>query len=183
MKSHPRCLWQGYHSLHAYTPATERWADWEHLDRRSAEWRGSKDVKFAGLGFSYQELGLNMANMEISMKIEYSTYPPLVLMDLLMAMKIPQMGCNQQNPAKKRGNRNSFLLLLNGLWAKLGSTQDAQRGHTSLLGAHEPIHFSGITDATFPWPGTQTQWPQATKRSWRHPGSSLRDFIPRKPDM
>lgn len=44
-KIHPWAAWvygctstcQGYHSLHAYTPATERWADWEHLDRRSEE--------------------------------------------------------------------------------------------------------------------------------------------------
>eukprot|EP00434_Breviolum_minutum_P005278 symbB.v1.2.004653.t1/scaffold268.1/size246746/4 len=33
---------QGYHSLHAYTPATERWADWEHLDRRSEEYKQKK---------------------------------------------------------------------------------------------------------------------------------------------
>lgn len=33
---------KGYHSLHAYTPATERWADWEHLDRRSAEYKEKK---------------------------------------------------------------------------------------------------------------------------------------------
>ena len=28
---------QGFHSLHAYTPATEPWQDWQGLSRSSAE--------------------------------------------------------------------------------------------------------------------------------------------------
>ena len=34
---------QGFHSLHAYTPATEPWADWEGLDRKSPEYKAKKE--------------------------------------------------------------------------------------------------------------------------------------------
>jgi len=33
----------GYHSLHAYTPATEPWADWKDLDPKSEEYRKKKE--------------------------------------------------------------------------------------------------------------------------------------------
>jgi len=38
----PDCAPKGYHTLHAYTPATEPWADWENLDRKSEEYKNKK---------------------------------------------------------------------------------------------------------------------------------------------
>eukprot|EP00929_Paragymnodinium_shiwhaense_P067523 TRINITY_DN33976_c0_g1_i1.p1 TRINITY_DN33976_c0_g1~~TRINITY_DN33976_c0_g1_i1.p1 ORF type:complete len:671 (-),score=72.42 TRINITY_DN33976_c0_g1_i1:306-2318(-) len=38
----PECAPEGYHSLHAYTPATERFADWEGMDRSSEEYKRKK---------------------------------------------------------------------------------------------------------------------------------------------
>lgn len=33
----------GYHALHAYTPATEPWEDWAHLDEKSEEYKKKKE--------------------------------------------------------------------------------------------------------------------------------------------
>lgn len=38
----PDCAPEGYHTLHAYTPATEPWSDWEGLDRSSDEYKRKK---------------------------------------------------------------------------------------------------------------------------------------------
>lgn len=38
----PDCAPEGYHTLHAYTPATEPWEDWEGLDRSSQEYKRKK---------------------------------------------------------------------------------------------------------------------------------------------
>eukprot|EP00969_Alexandrium_andersonii_P284616 12582041-Alexandrium_andersonii.AAC.1 len=38
----PACAPQGFHALHAYTPATEPWKDWEGLDRAGPEYRRRK---------------------------------------------------------------------------------------------------------------------------------------------
>lgn len=38
----PECAPKGFHTLHAYTPATEPWADWEGLDRKSDEYKKKK---------------------------------------------------------------------------------------------------------------------------------------------
>lgn len=36
------CAPKGYHALHAYTPATEPWADWDNLDRNSEAYKQKK---------------------------------------------------------------------------------------------------------------------------------------------
>jgi len=38
----PELAPKGYHVLHAYTPATEPWADWAHLDEKSEEYKKKK---------------------------------------------------------------------------------------------------------------------------------------------
>jgi len=38
----PACAPEGYHALHAYTPATEPWTEWEGLDRGSDEYKRKK---------------------------------------------------------------------------------------------------------------------------------------------
>lgn len=119
-KSHPRCLWQGYHSLHAYTPATERWADWEHLDRRSAEWRGSEDVKrWAGRGDLVRSKVGGSATRSWGKHGQHGDLNENGILNLptfgFDGYSFRRCGDAISRILPSQGNRNSFLLLLNGL--------------------------------------------------------------------